>query len=315
MELTTAVRKVFVYQEPVYIPGLLIKDDRTVHTVNLTVKPVTTPAAMRGFLMILLEELSPNLPRDVDVDALAAETNNVTNKDEQIVRLERELRAKEEYLQTAVEELETANEELKSTNEELQSANEELQSSNEEMETAKEELQSVNEELITVNTELQQKIEEVSRANGDLSNLLAGTQIGTIFLDFELRVQRFTPAVAQVIHLIQSDVGRPLHHIVTNLRYTTLIQDVQQVLDTLIPQERNVETTEGRWYLLRISPYRTTNNVIEGAVITFVNITEQKKVESALRQLTQVVAQSPSMVIITDDKGIIQHVNPQVTER
>ncbi len=309
MELTAAVRKVFQHKVPVTIEGLSVKVDETIHRVNLTVKPITTPATMPGLVLVVLAAV----PASTQARGASAVPPALPNKDEQIARLERELQTKEAYLQTTVEELETANEELQSTNEELQSANEELQSTNEELETAKEELQSVNEELLTVNTELQQKIEEVSRVNGDLSNLLAGTQIGMIFLDFELRVQRFTPAVTQVIHLIQSDVGRPVHHIVTNLKYSTLIQDIQQVLETLIPQEHTVETTAGRWYLLRISPYRNVNNVIEGAVITFVNVTEQKKVEDALRQLTQVVAQSPNLVIITDRTGIIQYINTQVT--
>ena len=310
IELTTAVRNVLQHKVPVTMQGLSIKVDETIHTVNVTVKPITEPTAMSGLCLIIIAEVPPRSA----APAAMAVREAVPNQDEQIARLERELRSKDAYLQTTVEELETANEELQSTNEELQSANEELQSTNEELETAKEELQSVNEELLTVNTELQQKIEEVSRVNGDLSNLLAGTQIGTIFLDFELRVQRFTPAVTQLIHLIQSDVGRPVHHIVTNLKYLTLTQDVQQVLATLIPQEHTVETTNGRWYLLRISPYRNLNNVIEGAVVTFVNITEQKKVESALRQLTQVVAQSPNLVIITDRAGTIQYINAQVTE-
>lgn len=308
-ELTTAIRKVLAQKEPVFMAGLSVHGDGNVYTVNLTVKLVNESAATAGLLMVLLEELPP-----VTVAAVTmAASTSLTNKDEQIVRLERELRAKEAYLQTTIEELETANEELKSTNEELQSANEELQSTNEEMETAKEELQSVNEELLTVNTELQQKIEEASRVNGDLNNLLAGTQIGTIFLDFDLCVQRFTPAVTQVVRLIPSDVGRPVADIVSNLKYVTLIQDTQQVLDTLIPLERTVESTDGRWYLLRISPYRTLNNVIEGAVITLVNTTEQKKVENAFRQLSQVVAQSPNLIIITDQAGLIQYVNPQVT--
>lgn len=309
LELTTAIRKVRTQKEPVFMAGLSVQGDGPVYTVNLTVKRVTEVATAPGLLMVLLEE---QLPTTIAVVAMAAGTS-LTNKDEQIVQLERELRAKEAYLQTTIEELETANEELKSTNEELQSANEELQSTNEEMETAKEELQSVNEELLTVNTELQQKIEETSRVNGDLNNLLAGTQIGTIFLDFDLRVQRFTPAVTQVVRLIPSDVGRPIADIVTNLKYATLIQDAQQVLDTLIPLERTVESTDGRWYLLRISPYRTLNNVIEGAVITLVNTTAQKKVENAFRQLSQVVAQSPNLIIITDQAGLIQYVNPQVT--
>ena len=140
-----------------------------------------------------------------------------TDADARIAALKQELRAKEEYLQTTNEELETANEELKSSNEEMQSVNEELQSTNEELETSKEELQSVNEELATVNAELQTKVADLSRANNDMNNLLAGTGIGTVFVDHQLRILRFTPAATQIINLIQSDIGRPVGHIVSNL--------------------------------------------------------------------------------------------------
>ena len=159
---------------------------------------------------------------------------SATDVDARIAALKQELRAKEEYLQTTNEELETSNEELKSSNEEMQSVNEELQSTNEELETSKEELQSVNEELATVNAELQTKVADLSRANNDMNNLLAGTGIGTVFVDHQLRILRFTPAVTQVINLILSDVGRPVGHIVSNLAgYDRLVADVQAVLDSL----------------------------------------------------------------------------------
>ncbi len=161
-----------------------------------------------------------------------------TDADARIAALKQELRAKEEYLQTANEELETSNEELKSSNEEMQSVNEELQSTNEELETSKEELQSVNEELATVNTELQTKVADLSRANNDMNNLLAGTGIGTVFVDHQLRILRFTPTASRIINLILSDVGRPVGHIVSNLvGYDRLVADTQAVLDTLIPKE------------------------------------------------------------------------------
>jgi two-component system CheB/CheR fusion protein len=163
-----------------------------------------------------------------------------------------------------------------------------LQSANEELETSKEELQSVNEELATVNAELQTKVADLSRVNNDMNNLLAGTGIGTIFVDHLLRIQRFTPAVTQVINLIGTDVGRPVGHIVSNLvGYDRLVADVQAVLDSLVPTQRDVQTRSGDWYSLRIRPYRTLDNVIEGAVISFVEITEQKllqaKIEEAAR--------------------------------
>ena len=155
-----------------------------------------------------------------------------------ILALRQELRAKEEYLQAANEELETSNEELKSSNEEMQSINEELQSTNEELETTKEELQSINEELATVNAELQTKVADLSRANNDMNNLLAGTGIGTVFVDHQLRIVRFTPAATRIINLIAGDIGRPVAHIISNLvGYDSLVEDVRAVLDTLVPKE------------------------------------------------------------------------------
>jgi two-component system CheB/CheR fusion protein len=208
----------------------------------------------------------------------------------QIAELNEELQAKEEYLHAANEELETTNEELKSSNEEMQSINEELQSTNEELETSKEEMQSINEELSTVNTELQTKVGDLSRANNDMNNLLAGTGIGTIFVDHTLRILRFTPAASQIINLILSDVGRPVAHIVSNLvGYNTLVEDLQAVLKTLIPKEVEVQTTDAKTYTLRILPYRTLDNVIEGAVITFVEITEVKRVREALHKANELL--------------------------
>ncbi len=160
------------------------------------------------------------------------------------------LRAKEEYLQTTNEELATSNEELKSANEEMQSVNEELQSTNEELETSKEELQSVNEELGTVNTELQNKVADLSRSNNDMNNLLAGTGIGTIFVDYQLRIQRFTPTVTQVINLILTDVGRPVSHIVSNLvgydRLAADVREVQPLSRFILPEARTSITSTAK---------------------------------------------------------------------
>jgi two-component system, chemotaxis family, CheB/CheR fusion protein len=201
-----------------------------------------------------------------------------------IRQLEQELTSTKEYLQTTIEELETSNEELKSTNEELQSSNEELQSTNEELETSKEELQSVNEELTTVNSELQQKIDDLSKAGSDMNNLLTSTEIGTIFLDTNLHIQRFTPAVTNFLNLIQSDIGRPVSHIVPNMDYEHLVEDAAEVLSSLVSKELEVRTKHDRWYSMRILPYRTIENVIDGVVVTFMEITELKALEHALRE-------------------------------
>ena len=205
-------------------------------------------------------------------------SNKKSNKALEV--LENELQAKEEFLQNANRDLEVSNEELKSSNEEMQSINEELQSTNEELETSKEELQSLNEELATVNAELQSKVSELSRANNDMNNLLAGTGIATVFVDLQLLIMRFTPTATKIINLILSDVGRPVAHIVSNLKnYTTMVSDVQNVLDTLIPKRIEVQTFDDKWYSMSIQPYRTMDNVIMGAVITFIDITEKHILE------------------------------------
>jgi len=168
---------------------------------------------------------------------------------------------------------------------------------------------------VTVNTELQKKIEELSRANNDMNNLMASTNIGTLFLDHQLRIQRFTPATARVIKLIQTDIGRPVSDIVSRFKgYDRLLPDVREVLDTLIPKEAEVQTQEGQWYGMRIQPYRTLENVIEGAVLTFVEITEQKELHMALREneekLSALFQILPVGVSVLDAKGKIVYVNP-----
>jgi two-component system CheB/CheR fusion protein len=250
--------------------------------------PARLPATESLVYLVILEaarssETAPAGQRD----AATGPTTGLA-ADALVAALKQELRAKEEYLQSTHEELETANEELKSANEEMQSVNEELQSTNEELETSKEELQSVNEELSTVNNELQTKVADLSRANNDMNNLLAGTGIATVFVDHQLRILRFTPKATQIIHLIVSDVGRPVNHIVSKLKeYDRLAADIRSVLDTLISKTVEVQTAAGAWYTMRIQPYRTLENVIEGAVLTFVDISEMKLVKEALDESEQ----------------------------
>jgi two-component system CheB/CheR fusion protein len=244
---------------------------------------VDTPLEANLFLVIF-DDVTRHFEQAEAAD-VANGTHAMTEPHEQrILELEQELQSTRQYLQTTIEQLETTNEELRSTNEELQSANEELQSTNEELETAKEELQSVNEELVTVNTELQSKIEQLTVANNDLNNLLANIQIGIVFMDLNLHIQRFNPSIRQLINLIDTDVGRPISDIVTNLEYTDLVQDARDVLDTLIPKEIEVQTTDQRWYVMRISPYRTIENAIDGLVVVFTEVTEQKLAEQTARE-------------------------------
>ena len=205
--------------------------------------------------------------------------------DEHLRRLEEELRLTRDRLQATIEELESTNEELKSSNEEYQSLNEELQSANEELETSKEELQSVNEELTTVNGELAHRVQELARANSDLKNFLESTQIATLFLDSELKVTNFTPAIVDIFHLVESDEGRPIEHIKARVAHDGLAEDARRVLRTLAPVEREVDNPETQArYIARILPYRSTDNFIAGVVITFVDVTARREAEERLRR-------------------------------
>ncbi|MBK1719452.1 chemotaxis protein CheB [Thiocystis violacea] len=282
--LTNALHRAVARQETVHLPDLRVKTNGDFSGVNLTVRPESFlgPDVTSDLYLVVLEAIPKAVAAAVDAEG--TDSASPTGDDRRIADLELELRAKEEYLQTTLEEMETANEELKSTNEEMQSVNEELQSTNEELETSKEELQSVNEELATVNAELQSKVVDLSRANNDMNNLLSGTGVATIFVDHQSRITRFTPAATQLIKLIQSDLGRPVGDIVSNLfDYHSLVEDVTEVLRTLIPLEKEVRTLQDALYLLRIGPYRTLNNVIEGAVITFVDISSRRRMEEELR--------------------------------
>ena len=319
--LTMALHKAAGTRQPVPCPGLRVKTNGHFTLVNLTICPVAADPAVAPdsqlYLVILEEAPVPEQVQQATVHAGAGDPGTESDAEARIEALKQELRAKDEYLQATHEELESSNEELKSSNEEMQSVNEELQSTNEELETSKEELQSVNEELATVNTELQTKVTDLSRANNDMNNLLAGTGIGTVFVDHQLRILRFTPAASAIINLILSDVGRPVSHIVSNLiGYDRLVADVQAVLDTLTPKEVDVQTAEGKWHTMRIQPYRTLDNVIEGAVISFVDITETVQTREALRKanellrLAVVVRDAHDAITVQDLEGRILAWNP-----
>ncbi len=281
-ELTTALNRAVASQEPVRMANLRVRTNGDTTLVNLLVCPVETSAAEAAeppLYLVVLEQAPP-----MEQVVLLPEDTSAADSGARIAGLQRALQEKEEYLQSTTEELETVNEELKSSNEEMQSVNEELQSTNEELETSKEELQSVNEELATVNAELQIKVADLTRANNDMNNLLAGTNIATLFVDHSLRILRFTPAATHIINLIHTDIGRPIGHFVSNIDgYQRMTEDIREVLDTLIPKEAEVQTKSGAWYIMRIQPYRTLENVIEGAVITFVDITVRKKAEQTVQ--------------------------------
>ncbi|MFZ3054137.1 MAG: CheR family methyltransferase [Sulfuricurvum sp.] len=201
-------------------------------------------------------------------------------------------------------------------NEELQSTNEELQSTNEELETSKEEMQSLNEELSTVNAELQTKVIALSQANNDMNNLLSGTGIATLFVDQNLCILRYTPSASLLINLIPSDIGRPVGHITSTLSgYHTLQSDIQTVLDTLIPKEVKVYTTTGQWYMMHIIPYRTLENVVKGAVITFVNITEIMRAQESLRHMATIIRDAYDAITVQNLQGNIIAWNPSAARK
>ncbi len=213
-----------------------------------------------------------------DIDQLA----NREERNTLVAQLQTEVQHLREQLQVTIEEYDSSNEEMKAANEELQSINEEYRSATEELETSKEELQSVNEELQTVNNDMKSKLEEISSAHQELENLMGATEIGTLFLDRELRIQRFTAGVNEVLNVMPGDRNRPIGHLTHKLRYEKFTADAEQVLRQLISLEREVETEEEEWYLLRFRPYRTKQNRVEGVVITFINITELKASEAEL---------------------------------
>jgi two-component system CheB/CheR fusion protein len=250
-------------------------------TTSLSVRPMPGPDANEKLLLISFQDVAHPAPGKFRRGKSATPGNEEQRRVEE---LERELAYTKENLHATIEEQQASNEELKSTNEELQSTNEELQSTNEELETSKEELQSVNEELITVNAELQAKIEQLADMQNDMKNLLDNINIGTVFLDQHLCIKRYTREATEAYRLVASDVGRPLGDIKSNIEGEDLLADAQTVLNTLAPFERKVRTFAGAWYQARIQPYRTLDNLINGVVLTFNDISQLVKTEMAVNE-------------------------------
>jgi len=263
--------------------GITVGTNGGRQTISLAVQPLPSDGTSDPLYMLVFRDVG-GLKPEIDSEPLHA-TADVESAN--VSQLEKELRETRERLQIATEELESSNEELKSSNEELSSINEELQSSNEELETSKEELQSINEELQTVNAELNIRVDELSRANNDMANLLESTQIATIFLDRSLCIKSFTPATRDLFRLVESDVGRPLAHVRPRFAADTLQSDIEQVLRKLGTIERQVESAEaGTRYIMRVLPYRTLDNVIAGVVVTFVDVTRIARAEEWIGSLT-----------------------------
>ena len=276
-EISLALPKALRTGERVFCPKLHVGSNDSTLVVDLTVQPISEPATLRGMAMLVFSDVvSAPLATDSGIKRSARSNPRVQE-------LEHALAQVQQHVQTLREEMQSSQEELKSTNEELQSTNEELQSTNEELTTSKEEMQSLNEELQTVNVELQSKIDELSSANNDMKNLLNSTDMATVFLNNALHIRRFTTQATRLFKLIPGDVGRALSDIVTDLDYPGLLHDAEDVLRTLVFVDREVKTSDGRWFQVKIMPYRTLENVIDGVVITFNDISRAKQLEAELR--------------------------------
>lgn len=302
--LSLALHKAVQQKKTVVEVDLPMMDDAGGRHINLVVRPVDSNLSCKDLFMVIFEEKpGPDKP---PLKKKKVKTGG--KADPRLDALKQELKSTREYLQTAIAELETANEELRSTNEELQSANEELQSTNEEMDTSKEELQSTNEELITVNAELHDKVEDLSQANNDLQNLLSSTDIGTIFLDRALCIKRFTPSAKRALNLIASDVGRPFGDITSRFGPDVCLASMaSDVLATLIPGNIEVLAKDGVWFSIRVLPYRTVEDVIDGLVIICRDITRMKLAELAMdeaRSYAEGIVETVKEPLLVLDAGL-----------
>ncbi len=277
-ELTGIFQKALREKGPSTLRSLKIGNDGGDQFVDVTVQRLEEDGPLKGLAMIVFKDaITPAEPK------VMGKFPKTASHSPHLAELQRELQEAREEARSTREEMQTSQEELRSTNEEMQSTNEELQSTNEELTTSKEEMQSMNEELQTLNAELQAKLDELSRSNNDMKNLLNSTDIATVFLDNDLKVRRFTTQVNKIIKLIPGDVGRPITDLASELSYRELSEDARNVLQSLVPVEKPIGASGGRWFTVRIMPYRTLDNRIDGLVITFTDITVAKTLEAQLR--------------------------------
>jgi two-component system CheB/CheR fusion protein len=303
--LTDAFAAALRETRPVIVRGVKVGMNGGTQTLDLTVQLLTEPRELKGSVMVVIDDV-PTPPKR-SKDKPEVRSPNAAR----FAAVQTDLQRAREDVKTTREEMQTSQEELKSTNEELQSTNEELQSTNEELTTSKEEMQSLNEELQTVNHELEAKVTELSRSANDMKNLLNSTDIATLFLDDELRVRRFTPPTGRIIKLIPSDAGRPITDIASDLDYSDLADDAREVLRTLAFKEHRAHTRDGRWFNVRIMPYRTNDNVIDGIVITFTSANVEQTLEQQSSQLRQFLESSSALVLGFRADGTCDYLSPQ----
>jgi two-component system CheB/CheR fusion protein len=299
-KLTAALHKAVRGKKRIDCKSVRVKYNNTSCVVDISISPVTDKGLPPGLLLVLFEEKAPVCLTDENQRQEPGEKI----QDPTIHQLEQELQSTREYLQATIEELETSNEELKSSNEEMQSVNEELQSANEELETSKEELQSTNEELATVNSELQNKMNEFSKASDDMNNLLAASEIASIFMDTRLNIERYTPAAAQIIKLIPTDIGRPLSDLKTSFPGVDLAGHAKKVLKDLNTLETEILSEDRIWHALKVMPYRTGENVISGVVMTVMDIHKVKQADK-IRRLATVLEDANDAIAVRDFSGRI----------
>jgi two-component system CheB/CheR fusion protein len=308
-EFPIAFRKAIMKKETVVLQNVKVGTNGNAQRLDINIQWIEKPEPLCGMVMIIFTDV-PGLGEN----KLQEIKGKKSPKSARQAELEKELKYTRDKMQDTLEEMQSSQEELKSSNEELQSTNEELQSTNEELTSSKEEMQSLNEELQTLNAELQSKVDEFSRVNNDMKNLLDSTDIATLFLDKKLNIRRFTFQATKIIKLIKRDIGRPFTDLVTDLIYPDLSSDALEVLKTLVFIQKPIPTKDGRWFNIRIMPYRTLDDRIDGLVITFINISELKKVELKLHeteQLKKLLFNSNSEILIelsTDLK--ITEINP-----
>ncbi len=276
-DLSRTFQKARHQKEPSIAHRIGIEVNGNTIFVDLTVNFLEAPEALRGLAMVIFTDVPAPAP---EVKGRRAESTKSSEREKELVQLLQQAR---EEVQGTREGMQTSQEELKSMNEELQSTNEELQSTNEELTTSKEEMQSLNEELQTVNAELQAKVDELTATSSDMKNLLNSTEIATVFLDNQLRVRRFTEQATRIINFIPGDVGRPVTDLATSLIYPEMPDDARDVLRTLVSVEKSVATQDGRLLAMRLMPYRTLDDRIDGVVITFTDLSLARKFETELR--------------------------------